>query len=181
MLGAVSAVAQLLETAIAIVKRLKLAYERQQELADLFESNLRELKNIQAMIELVEEEDDLQTATVAESLVRLRTTQEKLVAWLKRVEPSRKSPVQQYSHQLVHGSKDHKKLDSIMGELDRIKADLCWAMQAAHVGVTKGVENWVIENNAAIRRIDRRLSRVLGRGKGLNLAKLLKNRSSSGT
>lgn len=146
----------------------------------MFEANLRELRSISSIIDVVDEEDELQTAVVAETLVRLRTTQEKLVVWLKHVDPGRKGSVQQFSHQLVSGSKDHKKLESIMSELSRVKADLCLAMQAAHVGVSKNVENWVIENNAAIRRIDRRLSRVLGKDKGLKIAKFLKERSSQG-
>ena len=138
---------------------------------------MHELSNIRNIIQVVEDEDALQTTNVVSTLVRLKATEDKLVAWLKRVDPGNKSSAHQFSYQLVHGSKDRKVLADIMNELSRVKSDLCVDIQVAHVGVTQIVESGVIANSEVIRRIDRRLVQIFGEGKGLKIARLLKDRA----
>ena len=168
---------QLLETAISIIRRLRQAYDRQKESAGVFDRHLQEFSSIRTIIQIIQDEDALQTEPVGATLVRLKATEDHLVNFLRRIEPGQKHPLQQFSHQLVHGSKEQKSLESIMTELTRVKTDLFMNIQVAHVGVTRSFGNMVVANSEVIRRIDRRLVQVFGSSGGLKIAQLLKDRS----
>ncbi|KAF2095504.1 hypothetical protein NA57DRAFT_44289, partial [Rhizodiscina lignyota] len=171
VLGTVSAVVQLLEAAIELIKRLRRAYERQKELAELLESHLEELKSIRSIIQVIKDEEALQTVpSVVATLEKLESTEHKLLGWLKRVHPGDKSSsLRQFSHQLIHGSNDQKDLTNIMGELRRVKDDLRMDIHVEHVAMTRSIEHGVRENRKVIRRIDRRLVLMSGKGQGSEL------------
>ncbi|KAI9657107.1 MAG: hypothetical protein M1821_003273 [Bathelium mastoideum] len=177
VLGVVSAVNQLLETAIRLINRLRKAYERQKDLAGVLDSHLQELSSIRTITKIIEDETALQTANVSATLERLKSTENTMIAWLRSVDPGKKGSIQQFSHQLVHGSKDLRNLADIMNDLLRVKADLCMNIHVAHVGVTRTVGNIVVANSEVIHRIDQRLIQIFGPQGGLRIARLLKDRS----
>lgn len=180
MIGTIAAVNQILENAIQFIGRLRKAYQHTKDLKDFFDKLEQEVSSIGKIIQIVKEEVALQTDSVDSTLLKLEATEKKLVKWLKRVDPGGKGPIRQFGHQLVHGSKERKALAEIMNELSRVKADLCMSMQVAHVGVTWTVGDKVVANSKMIRRIDRRLRRTIGRGGGLKIARLLKDRPLQG-
>jgi hypothetical protein len=180
VLGAASAASGLLETSIRIVGRVRKANERQKELIRVLDNHDLELKNIKTIIQIVEDEDALQTAAVAAELVKLREIEKKLVECLKTLDPGGKGPIRKLAHQLVHGSKDEKTLADIMDELAHAKSDLSVRIQVANVGLTRTVEDTIVANAAAIDRIDQLLVPVFGEGRGLKIAQLLKDRSPQG-
>lgn len=180
---AVAAASGLTETAIRILRRLRKAHERKLKLPEVLDRHACELNSLKAIIELIDDEDSLQTATVASELVRLRSVEDRLVKLLKELDPTSKGAVKQYTHQLGHGSAGEKVLAAIMEELCQVKSALLLRIKVASVGVMRAVGDMVLANaNAdAIARIDAFLKEQLGDGKGLKIARLLKGRRLSST
>lgn len=178
-LTAVAAASGLTDTAIRILRRLRKAHERKIKLPEVLDRHACELNSLKDIIELIDDEDSLQTATVASELVRLRSVEDRLVKLLKELDSTSKGAVKQYAHQLSHGSTEEKRLAVIMEELCQVKSALLLRIQVASVGVMRGVGGLVLANADAIARVDSFLQERLGDGKGLKIARLIKGRRPS--
>ncbi|KAF2436138.1 hypothetical protein EJ08DRAFT_579382, partial [Tothia fuscella] len=178
-LGAVAGATGLLETATRILGRLRKAYARQKGLADILDRHDCELKSLKTIIEIIDDEDVLQTATVTLELNRLKAVERKLVELLRKLDTGSQTAVKQYAHQLVHGSSEEKKLSAIMAELCHVKTTLLLRIQVASVGVMRRVGNIVLANADDIKRIDSFLREQLGEGMGLKIAQLLTGKQPS--
>ncbi|KAE9964633.1 hypothetical protein BLS_008188 [Venturia inaequalis] len=178
-LTAVAAASGLTDTAIRILRRLRKAHERKTKLPEVLDRHACELNSLKDIIELIDDEDSLQTATVAAELVRLRSVEDRLVKLLKELDSTSKGAVKQYAHQLSHGSTEEKRLAVIMEELCQVKSALLLRIQVASVGVMRGVGGLVLANADAIARVDSFLQERLGDGKGLKIARLIKGRRPS--
>jgi hypothetical protein len=175
VLGVASSVAQLLEGAIRLLKRVRKAYERHQNLAEVLDKHALEIENINAIVRAIVDEDALQTAVVTSELEKLHAIGAKLVNCLEELDPRNKGKVRQLAHQLVHGTKEEETLADIMRSLDRAKADLSLRVQLANVGLTRMVHDTVLANVEVISLIDRLLAEVFRESHGLKLAGLLKD------
>ncbi|KAH8645270.1 hypothetical protein IG631_02734 [Alternaria alternata] len=177
--AAIQATTQLVEQAFRIVDRLRRACSRQKALAEVLTRHRSELESIKAIIGIIDDEEDLQIATVATELVRLQAVQVKLAELLENLDPKMTSKMNQIAHQLTSGSADEKKLGAIMDELVQVKAMLVLRIQVAHVGVIRTIGKEAVVNAEAIRRIDEYLREHVDNCEGLRIAKLLKGRRPS--
>jgi len=178
IIGVAASVAQLLEGAIRLLKRLRKAHERHQDLVETLDEHSLEIENVNSIVRAIVQENALQTAVVVAELTKLHTVGAKLVKCLEELDPGDKGTVRRLAHQLVHGSKDEKKLADIMTELDRAKAALSLRVQFANVGLTSIVHGTVLANAETVGRIDRQLADVLKQTHGLKLAKLIEDMAS---
>jgi hypothetical protein len=181
VLGVASSVAQLLEAAIRLVKRVRSAYERHHNLTAALDKHALEIETINLLVRTIDDEDALQTAVVNSELTKLHAVGVKLVRCLRELDPGNKGMVRQLAHQLVHGTKDEETLADIMKNLDRAKANLSLQVQLANVGLTRMVHDTVLANVEVINRIDRLLTVVFGESHGLKLAGLLKDNIPQGS
>jgi hypothetical protein len=181
VLGVASSVAQLLEGAIRLLKRVRKAHERRHDLTSVLDKHALEIETINVLVRTVDDEDALQTAVVNSELTKLHAVGAKLVRRLRELDPGNKGRVRQLAHQLVHGTKDEETLADIMKDLDRAKANLSLRVQLANVGLTRMVHNTVLANVEVINRIDRLLAVVFRESHGLKLADLLKDRIPQGS
>ncbi|QDS67803.1 hypothetical protein FKW77_006937 [Venturia effusa] len=178
-LTAVAAASGLTGTAIRILQRLRKAHERKLKLPEVLDRHKCELNSLKTIIELIDDEESLQTAAVTSELVRLQSVEDRLVKLLKELDSTSKSTVKQYTHQLSHGSAEEKRLVAIMEELCQVKSALLLRIQVASVGVMRAVGDMVLANADAIARVDTFLKEQLGDGKGLKIARLVKGRRLS--
>lgn len=137
-----------------------------------------ELKSIQTIIEVIEDEETLKTASVTTEVVRLKDIEAKLVNHLRRLDPGQRGAAGQFAHQLIHGSAEEKKLAGIMTELCHVKLALLLSIQVANVGVMNAVGGQLIANTQVIDRVDGLLKEELN-GVGLKIAQLVKGRRLS--
>lgn len=179
-LSAVQATTQLVEQAFRIVARLRKAQERQKGFADVLMRHENELRDIKAIIEVIEDENDLQTSSVVADLIRLQNIQTKLTKLLTTLDPKTKSKLNQVAHQFVQGSSDERKLNVIMDEVVHVKTALLLHIQMANVRFAGNVEKSLVANLVAIQRIDECLRDHLKTCEGLQIAQLLKGRCLSG-
>ncbi|KAH9878151.1 hypothetical protein J1614_003368 [Plenodomus biglobosus] len=178
-LAAVQATTQLVEQAFRILERLRKAHKRQKALVDVLERHESELKSVKAIIGILDDEKELQTASVASELVRLKDVQWKLSELLDGLDPKPKGKVDQFTHQLTHGSSDEKKLGVVMSELSQVKTALLVRIQISNVGIFKTMEKQLVANAEVIERIDLFLREEVGNCEGLRIAKLLRGRRPS--
>jgi hypothetical protein len=181
VLGVASSVAQLLEGAIRLLKRVRKAYERHHDLTAVLDKHALEIETINVLIRTIDDEDALQTAVVNSELTKLHAVGAKLVRCLRELDPGNKGRVRQLAHQLVRGTKDEETLADIMKDLDRAKANLSLRVQLANVGLTRMVHDTVLANVEVINRIDRLLAVVFRESHGLKLSGLLKDRIPQGS
>jgi hypothetical protein len=173
VLGIASSVAQLLDGAIRLLKRVRKAYDRHQNQNEVLDQASLDLESINAIVQAIVDEDALQTPAVAAELTKICALGNKLVNCLKELDPGNKSAVRRIAHQFVHGTKEEEALADIMTDLDRAKATLSFRTQLANVGLTRMVHDTVVANVDVIDRIDRRLAEVFKERHGLKIASLL--------
>ena len=180
VLGVASSVAQLLDGAIRLLKRVRKAYDRHQNLTATLDKHALEIETINTLVCLIKNENALQTAVVITELDKLYAVGVKLVRCLEELDSGKKGIVRQLTHQLMHGGKDEETLANIMRDLDRAKGDLSIRVQLANVGLTRMVHDTVLANFDVINRMDSLLAGVFGKSHGLKLAGLLKDMDIKG-
>ncbi|KAF2013027.1 hypothetical protein BU24DRAFT_435314 [Aaosphaeria arxii CBS 175.79] len=179
LLSAIQATTQLLEQAFRVLGRLQKAHQRQKGLLEVLNRHETELKSVKTIIGILDDEEELHTATVTEEILRLQDVQSKLSKLLDDLDPKPKSKVVQFARQLTQGSSDEKKLCSLMNELGHVKTALLIRIEVANVGVMKGVQKQLVANAEVIQRIDTFLREEFGDFSGLRIARLLKGRRPS--
>ncbi|KAA8623364.1 hypothetical protein PtrSN002B_010267 [Pyrenophora tritici-repentis] len=179
-ISVVQATTQLIEQAFRIFARLRKAHNRQKALVDVLNRHKNEIESVKLIIGILDDEEELQQlATVLAELVRMQAVQNKLADLLGTLDPKMRSPVNQFTRQLVHGSADEKKLGSIMDEMSHIKSSLLLCIQVSNVGVTRSIEKEIVANAEVIQRIDQNLREHIQNCEGLRIARLLKGRRPS--
>ncbi|KAE8847419.1 hypothetical protein CFE70_006098 [Pyrenophora teres f. teres 0-1] len=176
-ISVVQVTTQLMEQAFRVFGRLRNAHNRQKALIDVLNRHENEIKSVKMIIGIIDDEEELQQlATVFTELLRMQEVQNKLASLLETLDPKTKSPVNQFTRQLVHGSADEKKLCSIMDEMSHVKSSLLLCIQVSNVGVTRSIEKEIVANAEVIQRIDQSLRDLVQNCEGLRIARLLKGR-----
>jgi hypothetical protein len=143
-------------------------------------SHHHELENTKAVIQIVRDEEKLQTGAVISQLVRYGgSCEEGLLSFYRPWIPEAgASPVNFF--QLTRGSKDEKALASIMDEFGHAKTNLIVHIQVAGVGLMRTIGDKVVANATVVNRVDSLLQQKIGEGQGLKVAELIKNRFPRG-
>jgi hypothetical protein len=160
------------------LRRLRKAHQSGKELVEVINRHERELKSIQTIIEIIDDEEALKTEAVTKEIFRLKNVESELVKHLERLDPQQRGPAKQFVHQLMYGSAEERKLASIMTELCHVKTDLLLRISVANVGVQGTVKDQLVANTEVINRVDRFLRKELN-GVGLKIAQLVKGRRLS--
>ncbi|KAF2848342.1 hypothetical protein T440DRAFT_480940 [Plenodomus tracheiphilus IPT5] len=169
-------VQRLLEQAFRIIERIRKAPKRQKALIDMLNLYESELKCIKAIIGIIEDENELNTPSVAAELVRMKDVQCKLADLLDRLDPKPKGKVDQFGHQITHESLDEKNLGVVMAEITQVKDSLVLCVQISNVGIFKTRDNQLVAHAEVIERIDLFLREEMGSCNGLRIATLLRGR-----
>lgn len=135
-------VVTIVETVIKLLAALQRAQERQQDLPRVLEIHQKELQNTRDIVELVLSEDALQIAAIISDLNNLDDFGKRLKQELIKMSKERNA-FQQYTYQLVRGSKDTTRLSNIMKGLNLSRSSLVLKIQVVHVGLTKAYGNAV--------------------------------------
>ena len=163
-----------------MVSKVRKAYERQRDLVDVLDTHALKLNDLKKLIQIVQEEDSLQTANLTGHVQRLKAVQQELQQCLKGLDPGRASTFSKTTHQLIRGSRDEKKLADIMKKVEESKQNLCISIQVAVVGLYRNLGDEIVVIAEVVRRIDETLVQLLGQGSGLRIANLLKKHPRDG-
>ncbi|KUI67681.1 hypothetical protein VM1G_03592 [Cytospora mali] len=165
-------VVTIVETVIRLLAALQKAQERQNDLPRLLDAHSRELQNTKQIVNIVMDEEALHIDTIVSDLTEIDGYGTKLKDCLLKLQKER-TPLKQYTHQLLKGSKNMSKLSGIMDGLNIAKGNLILKIQVAHVGMTRAYGNAVLVNCEIVERVNALLQQILGEGKGLKIADLI--------
>lgn len=162
------------ETVIRLFGALQKAQERQNDLPKLLETHRKELQNTKQIVNIVLNEEALHIDTVVSDLTDIDSYGTILKDYLIKLAKER-TALQQYTRQLIRGPRDSAKLNGMMHDLQLAKGSLILKIQVAHVGLTRSVGDAVLVNCEIVERVNELLQQILGEGKGLKIADLLRN------
>ncbi|KAK6608904.1 hypothetical protein H4I96_02835 [Botrytis cinerea] len=158
IIGAISAVAGLLESSISLFERLRRTYNDQKESSKILGAHVVEIQGILTILDLVKHEANLRTA-----------------AQLGTNDAGDKSQARRFAHQFLQGTKEQETLAKLMERLEHAKSSLGLGLHVAHVGVTRVVGDKVAINMEILNRVDGLLRNVFGDDGGLEIAEVVKN------
>lgn len=110
----------------------------------------------------------------------MRNLSQELLALLERLDSGKKSISRQLAHQLISGSKDEEHFDNIVKRMNTAKTNIILHVQVASVGLTRDAQSNIVANTAEISHLDRTIRDLLGDGRGLRIASLLKDQPVNG-
>lgn len=131
-------------------------------------------------MQVVHSEQSLQTAAITSQLQKVEGLSQELLILLKQVDLGEKSTPRQIFHQLTCGSKEEQDLDNIIKRMNSMKTNLLIHIQVAGVGLMIDKHNNLVANSTIINRVDHVIQEVLGDGRGLKIAGLIKNQPVQG-
>lgn len=105
----------------------------------------------------------------------MRDLSQELRTLLERLDPGKKSSSRQLAYQFISGSKDEEHFDNIVKKMNTAKTNIILHVQVASVGLTRDAQSNIIANTAEISHLDRTIRELLGDGRGLRIASLLKD------
>ena len=176
----VSAVSTLIEQSFTLLERVQTAVERQKSNSSNLIDLSRDITSAKEIVGLVKDEAVLGTAGVAKAMGDVLRVVTNLEVFFKELEISAlNSPVRQFAHQLIKGTKEQQKMDELMKGLRNAKSNLSLHIQVAHVGLTRTASQALAVDPNIVERIDKLLQKRLGEGKGLRIAALIRQRPRS--
>ncbi|KAF0638236.1 hypothetical protein FPSE5266_20259 [Fusarium pseudograminearum] len=180
ILGTISGAAGLIDQSIRLVKRVHQAYKDAENLPNVLDNYTKKLELVQAIIHTVQDEPELQTATVTLQLNSMKEVISSINSCLKTMADNagNRSTLQRSWHQLTHGKANEKTLTDYMTDLDDAKSNLSLVIQLAAVGLVASKDNTrvLIADTQAIERTNKALVEVFGEEGSLQLAKLIQDR-----
>ncbi|CCD50210.1 hypothetical protein BcDW1_9815 [Botrytis cinerea BcDW1] len=175
IIGAISAVAGLLESSISLFERLRRTYNDQKESSKILGAHVVEIQGILTILDLVKHEANLRTAAVLSEIESIRKIATELISNLELMMPGDKSQARRFAHQFLQGTKEQETLAKLMERLEHAKSSLGLGLHVAHVGVTRVVGDKVAINMEILNRVDGLLRNVFGDDGGLEIAEVVKN------
>lgn len=178
VISAISAVAGLLELSIRLADRAITAYEDAKTLSDKIARHQSDLRRIKSIVDLVQEEEALQTANVSSELQSMNGIAQRLKDALTTISRER-GAARQLLRQFARGKRDKDMLSEIMDDMNRSTNALTLFISIAHVGVSRATGAGLVADREIIGRIDESLQELLGIGRGLKIARLLDGQRNS--
>ncbi|KAJ9488567.1 hypothetical protein VN97_g4720 [Penicillium thymicola] len=159
-----------------MTSRLRAAYSRQQAQPSLLAQGHADLRGTESVIKVIHNQRCLETAAVTSELVEMKSLSQELLTLLERLNSGKKSTSRQFAYQLISGSKDEGHFDNIVKRMNSAKTNIILHVEVASVGLARDSQSNLVVNAAEIRQLDRTVRELLGDGRGLRIASLLKDR-----
>ncbi|RYP43937.1 hypothetical protein DL768_009568 [Monosporascus sp. mg162] len=157
---------------LTVCQLIKKAVEQRKSLAELLQTYGAEVEDTKTLVDLVRNQEPLQTAAVIATIRRVEAIGRALNKHLTHVGKDR-GAVKGFAHQLKQGSADQRELDSIMEQLAVAKRNLTVQIQIANVGLTKNVNEAIAINTKLVMEMNEVVQKTLGEERGLNIARFL--------
>lgn len=174
-LDCIQAVKSLLDENCLILASILKVHERQKSLVDTLSRHKDELRSVKAIVEVIEDEDDLQTPYIDTELIRLR----EILSRLAKL-PAPLNPIPEYqsnhsSRRFSIGSSHERLLNSIMAELGQSKTTILKRMSLVLIFGSPTRFSAV-----RVKSIDKDLRDRVRNFDGLRIAQLIKGRQVAG-
>jgi hypothetical protein len=144
----------------------------------LLEDHTGQLNDLLNTLRLIEEEKELQTASVVEQLAKVLEISQELQDFLGKLATwQTTSAARQYVHAIGSAKRDEKEMVGILDRLDRAQNELVTRILLAQVGLTGTLRDGFAAVLPTIQRTDQNVKRVLDAR--LSIAAQLEGRQSA--
>jgi hypothetical protein len=138
------------------------------------------MESLQSIIKVIKEQELLQTAGVTGELVNLEKRTKDFNVYVESLDPGTKGSASQFFHQLIKGGNEEKTVMEKLKGLGQRKASLTLQIQVAGIGVQRDIGKNIVVNAEAVKKVDGKVQKLLGKGKGLKLAERIENKPTKG-
>jgi hypothetical protein len=139
------------------------------------ENIAKQLNTIVSTLNLLEEQERLQTASVGQQLHALIEAAEELKGFFDKIKAEQqKKAIKQFFHALKSGDKDDIELAGIFDRLDRARLELVLRISMAQVGLIGNLQDGFRVAFGVLQETNKNVKKVLGRD--LDLAIRVKDR-----
>jgi len=177
VIGAAASVVTLVSTAFTLIQQVQSAREKVKGASKTLDNVSKQLEGLAGSLNLVKEEERLQTAAVGQQVTDIIGAAETLKSFFDRLaaEQQRKA-ISQFFHALKSGDKDDRELEGILRRLDRARDELVLRISVAQVGLVGNLKDGFRVAFDVLMETNRKVNEVLGTN--LVLVDRLKDRSS---
>jgi hypothetical protein len=153
----------LLGQAISLGQQIYRAREGVRGAPKLLSDQSKQLQDLLSTIELIQNEEELQTTEIGDLLLRVHELAKEFQRALEAIARlQEKSKAGQVLRALGTGERKEKELQGILDRLDQVNANLSMRIQLAHVRVTTTTRDGFTAALPTIQRIDENVKRALG-------------------
>jgi len=177
VIGTAASVVTSVSTAFTLIQQVQSAREKVKGALKTLDNVSKQLEGLAGSLNLVKEEERLQTAAVGQQVTAIIGVAETLKSFFDRLaaEQQRKA-ISQFFHALKSGDKDDRELEGILKRLDRARDELVLRISVAQVGLVGNLKDDFHVAFDILRETNRKVNEVLGTN--LVLVDRLKDRSS---
>lgn len=144
-----------------MVREIRTAREKVHGATKLLDDTSQQLETLERSLGLVEEEEPLQTADVAQQVRVITSIAEEIKAWFDRLAiEQRKKPAARFMRALKSGDREDRELQKIFERLDRARGELILRISVAQVGLVGNLEdgfgvafNVLTETNEKVKQV----------------------------
>lgn len=173
--GIASGTITFLNAAFRIIQETRKARDRVRGASQRLDDVSEQLSPIERSLKLVEEEENLHTASVETQVKTVTVVTEELKAFLDHLsELQQRKPTTRLLHALRAGDKEDEELKDILSRLDRSNNELGKRIQLAQVGLVGNLQDGFKVAYGVLVKTDKKVNEILG--VGLALMSLIKKR-----
>jgi ABC-type transporter Mla subunit MlaD len=177
VIGTAASVVAFIGTAFTLIQQVQSAREKVKGASKSLDNVSKQLEGLVGSLNLVKEEERLQTAAVRQQVTAIIGVEEELRSFFDRLaaEQQRKA-ISQFFHALKSSDKDDKELEGILKRLDRSRDELVLRISVAQVGLVGNLKDGFRVAFDVLMETNKKVNEVLGTN--LVLVNRLKDRSS---
>ncbi|PCD20308.1 hypothetical protein AU210_016175 [Fusarium oxysporum f. sp. radicis-cucumerinum] len=166
-IGAAASIVGIIGAAFTVIQEIRNARGRVQGTSETLDNVSRHLDSIDDSLNLVREEERLQTARVELQVKAITDVATELRSFLDNLAArQREKAVSQFFHALKSGDRDDKKLQGILDQLHQARNELGLRISVAQVGLLGNLQDGFRIAFGVLEQTNTRVNKVLG----INLA-----------
>jgi hypothetical protein len=176
VIGTAASVVALVGTAFTLIQQVQSAREKIKGASKTLDNVSKQLEGLVGSLNLVKEEERLQTAAVGQQVTAIIIVAEELKSLFDRLAAEQqKKAISQFFHALKSGDKDDRELEGILKRLDRARDELVLRISVAQVGLVGNLKDGFRVVFDVLMETNKKVNEVLGTN--LVLVDRLKDRS----
>ncbi|CZR65953.1 uncharacterized protein PAC_15853 [Phialocephala subalpina] len=164
VLGTTSAIVALLETAINLIQRLRKARDSINRTSQTLDNITKQLNTLFSTLNLVKEEETLQTASVGQQLQAIVEVAKELSDFFDKVKAEQeRQTVRRFLHALKSGDEEDVELAAIFDRLDKARLELVLRISLAQVGLIGNLQDGFSVAIGVLQETNTNVKQILGR------------------
>jgi uncharacterized protein YoxC len=163
IIGTAASIVGLVNVAFKVFQQIRTARDNIQGASKTLDNVSKQLEALVQSLNLVKEEERLQTAAIERKVREIIQVAEELRDFFMALQTLEQKPTaRRFMHSLVSGAKEEKELEGILSRLDSERHDLVLRISVAQVGVVGNLDDGFCVMIDILREINDKVKERLG-------------------